>query len=50
MPLLSSVTALSVPDAKAFSVQYHPEAGPGPHDAWPLLSKWVEEVAYAEAA
>jgi carbamoyl-phosphate synthase small subunit len=34
----------------ARSVQFHPEAGPGPHDAWPLLSKWVEEVAYAEAA
>jgi carbamoyl-phosphate synthase small subunit len=24
---------LSVPDAKAFSVQYHPEAAAGPHDA-----------------
>ena len=27
-----------------------PEAGPGPHDAWPLLQRWVDEVAaYAEA-
>jgi carbamoyl-phosphate synthase small subunit len=34
----------------ARSVQFHPEAGPGPHDAWPLLETWVEEVAYAEAA
>ena len=24
---------LAVPDLRAFSVQYHPEAGPGPHDA-----------------
>jgi carbamoyl-phosphate synthase small subunit len=34
----------------ARSVQFHPEAGPGPHDAWPLIERWVEEVAYAEAA
>ncbi len=34
----------------ARSVQFHPEAGPGPHDAWPIIEKWVEEVAYAEAA
>ena len=25
-------------------MQFHPEAGPGPHDAWPLLEGWVEEV------
>jgi carbamoylphosphate synthase small subunit len=25
-------------------VQFHPEAGPGPHDAWPILERWVEEV------
>jgi carbamoyl-phosphate synthase small subunit len=24
---------MRVLDAPAFSVQYHPEAGPGPHDA-----------------
>jgi carbamoyl-phosphate synthase small subunit len=35
---------------QARSLQFHPEAGPGPHDAWPLLERWVEEVAYAEAA
>ena len=34
----------------ARSLQFHPEAGPGPHDAWPLIERWVEEVAYAEAA
>jgi carbamoyl-phosphate synthase small subunit len=34
----------------ARSVQFHPEAGPGPHDAWPIIERWVEEVAYAEAA
>ena len=25
-----------------YSVQYHPEAGPGPHDAAPLFDKFVE--------
>jgi carbamoylphosphate synthase small subunit len=28
-------------------VQFHPEAGPGPHDAWPILEAWVEELAHA---
>jgi carbamoylphosphate synthase small subunit len=23
-------------------VQFHPEAGPGPHDAWPILEGFVE--------
>ena len=27
------VEGLRCRDAAAFSVQYHPEAGPGPHDA-----------------
>ena len=29
------------------SVQFHPEAGPGPHDAWPIIEQWVEEVRVA---
>ena len=45
-----TVEGLSFPLEHARSVQFHPEAGPGPHDAWPLLERWVEEVAYAEAA
>jgi carbamoyl-phosphate synthase small subunit len=28
-----------------FSVQYHPEASPGPHDALPLFAEFVEEMA-----
>ena len=36
---------LDLPDLRARSLQFHPEAGPGPHDAWPLLEAWVEEVA-----
>jgi carbamoylphosphate synthase small subunit len=30
-------------------VRFHPEAGPGPHDAWPILAGWVEEVQLAAA-
>jgi carbamoyl-phosphate synthase small subunit len=29
-------------DAKAFSVQYHPEAAAGPHDAAYLFDRFVE--------
>jgi carbamoyl-phosphate synthase small subunit len=45
-----TVEGLDFPLEHARSVQFHPEAGPGPHDAWPIIESWVEEVAYAEAA
>ena len=31
-------------ELRARSVQFHPEAGPGPHDAWPILERFVEEL------
>jgi carbamoyl-phosphate synthase small subunit len=40
-----TVEGLEFPELRARSLQFHPEAGPGPHDAWPLLEKWVDEVA-----
>jgi carbamoyl-phosphate synthase small subunit len=40
-----TVEGLAFPDLRARSLQFHPEAGPGPHDAWPLLEKWVDELA-----
>ncbi len=33
---------LSYPELRAFSVQYHPEAAPGPHDAAYLFDRFVE--------
>ena len=45
-----TVEGLEFPDLRARSLQFHPEAGPGPHDAWPTIAQWVEEVAYAAAA
>jgi carbamoyl-phosphate synthase small subunit len=44
-----TVEGFDFPELRARSAQFHPEAGPGPHDAWPLLEAWVEEVADAAA-
>jgi carbamoyl-phosphate synthase small subunit len=35
---------LEAPDAKAFSVQYHPEAAAGPHDALYLFDRFVKSM------
>jgi carbamoyl-phosphate synthase small subunit len=45
-----TVEGLGLPGERARSLQFHPEAGPGPHDAWPEIEAWVEELAYAAAA
>jgi carbamoyl-phosphate synthase small subunit len=46
-----TVEGLELPELRARSVQFHPEAGPGPHDARPLIETWVAEVSeLAEAA
>ena len=39
-----TVDGFDFPELNARSVQFHPEAGPGPHDGWPLLETWVEDV------
>jgi carbamoyl-phosphate synthase small subunit len=36
------VEGLECLDAPAFSVQYHPEAAPGPHDAYPLFERFAD--------
>lgn len=40
-----TVEGLELPSEGIRSVQFHPEAGPGPHDAWPIIERWVEEVS-----
>jgi carbamoyl-phosphate synthase small subunit len=35
---------LQAPDARAFSVQYHPEAAAGPHDALYLFDRFVDAM------
>jgi carbamoyl-phosphate synthase small subunit len=37
-----TVEGFDFPEWRARSVQFHPEAGPGPHDAWPILEGFVE--------
>ncbi len=39
-----TVEGFDFPDLNARSVQFHPEAGPGTHDAWPILERWVAEL------
>jgi carbamoyl-phosphate synthase small subunit len=46
-----TVEGLAFPELRARSVQFHPEASPGPHDARPLIDDWVKEVrSHARAA
>jgi carbamoyl-phosphate synthase small subunit len=46
-----TVEGLAFPQLRARSLQFHPEASPGPHDARPLIDDWVKEIrALAQAA
>ena len=40
-----TVEGLDFPSERARSLQFHPEAGPGPHDAWPIIETWIAELA-----
>jgi len=43
-----TVEGLTLRDVPGATVQYHPEAGPGPHDSLYLFDRFVEEIeAYA---
>jgi carbamoyl-phosphate synthase small subunit len=42
-----TVEGLALRDVRGATVQYHPEAGPGPHDALYLFDRFVEEIAAA---
>lgn len=47
-----TVAGIRMKDQKVFSVQYHPEASPGPHDAEYLFDQffeWIEESVSANA-
>jgi carbamoyl-phosphate synthase small subunit len=39
-----TVEGLRFPELRAQTMQFHPEAGPGPHDGWPALEGWVQEL------
>ncbi len=40
-----TVEGIHLPDARAFSVQYHPESSPGPHDARYLFRRFTTLMA-----
>jgi carbamoyl-phosphate synthase small subunit len=42
-----TVEGLDFGKERARSAQFHPEAGPGPHDGWPILEGFVEELRAA---
>ena len=42
-----TVEGLALRDAPGATVQYHPEAGPGPHDALHLFDRFVTEIETA---
>jgi carbamoyl-phosphate synthase small subunit len=44
-----TVEGLDFPELRARSVQFHPEAGPGPHDGWSIIDKWIEELSSVAA-
>lgn len=39
-----TLEGMEIPSARAFSVQYHPEAAPGPRDAAPLFDQFVATI------
>jgi carbamoyl-phosphate synthase small subunit len=45
-----TVEGVDLPGERARSVQFHPEASPGPHDARSIIADWVRKVRLAEAA
>jgi len=39
-----TVEGIVAPDARAFSIQYHPESSPGPRDSVYLFKKFFDQV------
>jgi carbamoyl-phosphate synthase small subunit len=42
-----TVEGLDFGPERARSAQFHPEAGPGPHDGWPIIAAFVEDIRAA---
>lgn len=40
----NTLAGIQLKDRKAFSVQYHPEASPGPHDSRYLFDQFIENI------
>jgi carbamoyl-phosphate synthase small subunit len=44
-----TVEGIRVPDLQASSIQYHPEAAPGPWDSRPYFAEFVDQMAASKA-
>lgn len=44
-----TIEGIAAPEKGAFAVQFHPEAGPGPHDSRYLFDRFVEAMARRRA-
>ena len=44
-----TVEGLALRDVPGATVQYHPEAGPGPHDAVHLFDRFIDEISAGSA-
>ena len=44
----NTVEGLEHRNLPAFSVQYHPEAAPGPHDSYYLFRKFFDQMRHAK--
>lgn len=40
----NTVAGLAMKSKNCFSVQYHPEASPGPHDSWYLFDQFINNI------
>jgi len=49
VPLIVTVEGLRLRDRPVWSMQFHPEASPGPHDAREKLAEFVEACAAVRA-
>jgi carbamoyl-phosphate synthase small subunit len=45
----NSVAGLKMKNKNFFSVQYHPEASPGPHDAHYLFDEFIDNIKKSRA-
>jgi len=45
----NTVAGIQMKDKNVFSVQYHPEASPGPNDAEYLFDQFIENIKKAKA-
>ena len=45
-----TIEGIRLLDVPAGCVQYHPEAGPGPHDSVGLFDEFIREIEVASAA